>query len=164
MQEINAVKAEVDERTIQIVGLRLERCCPGFIQAINHQIAVDEVGVSVSACGIEFQRLLGGGEAFIVIAERAVDDAQTTGRNVVAGVGLSPEFAGLAGGLEISGDVILIVRSDVELFALAHTLPTFVGLAGILGGAGGLAEVAVAGSKACIRHGKIGIETDGALE
>ena len=40
LQEINAVKELVICRIIQIVGLRLLRGRPGFIQAVNIQIAV----------------------------------------------------------------------------------------------------------------------------
>ena len=54
LQEINAVKAKVILRIIQIVGLRLLRCRPGFIQAVNIQIADNEIRVRQSASGTEF--------------------------------------------------------------------------------------------------------------
>ena len=59
---------------------------------------------------------------------------------------------------------MFIVRGDVKLFALAYPLAQFVGLADILGGTGGLAEVAVAGSQPRVGHGKVGIQADGPLE
>ena len=151
LQEINKVKDLVICRIIQIVGLRLLRCRPGFVQTVNIQIVANEVRVGESASRTEFYRLLRRSEGLIVVAKNVVDVAQVGGRNVVARVGLRPQFIGLARCFQVPGDVIFIVRNDVKLFTLAYPFAQFVGLASIFGGTRGLAQVRRSSSPAARR-------------
>src|SRR5277367_3434196 len=101
-----------------MVGLRLLRCCPGFIQAVNTQIAEDEVRVAYSV-RTKIYLLLICSEGLVVVAQSQVDDAQVAGWSVVARVRLRPQLIGLARRFQVSGDEMFIVRNDVELLAFA---------------------------------------------
>jgi hypothetical protein len=55
---------------------------------------------------------------------------------------LCPEFIDLAGSFEVAGDVALVVRGDVEAFALAHAFAKIIGLTGTFRGSRRLSEIA----------------------
>src|ERR1035441_4465087 len=106
-------------------------------------MGADESPGARPTSGIAFENLWRRSEALIVVAQIAVDGAQDGGRNGVMRIGLRPQLTGLAGCLQVPGGVSFIMRGDVELFALAYPFAQFVRLAGILGGAGGLAQVGI---------------------
>src|SRR6266404_4305764 len=59
---------------------------------------------------------------------------------------------------------MFIARGDVKLFALAYSFTQLVGLANILGGTSGFAQVEVAYSQKRVCHGKVGVQAGGPLE
>ncbi len=82
----------------------------------------------------------------------------------VARVGLRPQFIDLARCFQVPGEEKFIVRGDVKLFAIAYPFAKLVGLANILFGTGGFAQVHVAHSQTPVCHGKVGVQAGGPLE
>src|SRR5438552_11221890 len=84
--------------------------------------------------------------------------------NVVAGVGLFPEFVALDGSGEILRDNVVVVGLDIELFPFAGALAPIECLLCVLESEPVFAHVAVGLSHGGVGHGEVGIELNGVFE
>jgi hypothetical protein len=73
LQEIDQVEIEVDERVVDIAGVRLLHRGFGLIQAVERQVGEDESPIGAPILGIKFRGFLSGGKT-----GRRVDESSRT--------------------------------------------------------------------------------------
>src|SRR6202163_917463 len=99
-----------------------------------------------------------------MLANSLVVQREVVARYTVTRVGLHPLFVDLDGLLHLPSDKIVVMRRDIEPFALAGSFFQVERLCDKTRGQVSLGEVAVGHTQRGMRHGEVRIELDGAFE
>src|SRR6185369_17726418 len=113
---------------------------------------------------IELDSLLRCAERAIVIAEVLRNPREIPMRIGIARIGIAPYFAILLRPFQISRDVEFVIQENLELFEIADATSPLEGLSLTPRRQFRLPQFAIGARQPRMRHGKLGIERDGALE
>ena len=152
------VKGEPKGVCVQLARQRLLQRCPGLFRPVERELHPSQVSLYHRAVRLQADAILGLPQCLLPLAQPHVVVSHVGGRDAISGIALLPQFVGLAGLVQFSGNEAVVGGTDPVLLAFAHPVPQVVGLLRILARQCGLSKIAVDNSEIAVSKGEVGIE------